>query len=165
MVQGRPPVRLALPISPPKPQDNAPQASLLGFVQDSATHSMPIGRASCSGLVQSILSPRTRPWASYSSVCHLRPRRRTKNALHYAECGMAATLTQHGSASEAPHRRLPSDPSAREAGLHMAAIRRARLRPAAFRRYRSAVRQHPQLGRGVSRRSRHHMLYSIGIEP
>lgn len=41
------------------------------------------GRASCSGLVQSIFSPPARPRRFFSFLSLLRPRRRAKNALHY----------------------------------------------------------------------------------
>ena len=50
-----------------------------------------IGQASCSGLVQSIFSPPARPPSSSSFLSRTRPRRRAKNALHYAACGIVRT--------------------------------------------------------------------------
>jgi hypothetical protein len=47
-----------------------------------------IGRASWSGLVQSIFSPPARPPSSSSFLSRIRPRRRAKNALHNAACGI-----------------------------------------------------------------------------
>jgi hypothetical protein len=90
-------------IAPANPHNKLSSAWLSGFAQDYLSHSIPIGRASCSGLVQSIFSPPARPLnvLTLSSAFYGRARR-AKNALHYAESRTMPNRHQH--ASSGAHR-------------------------------------------------------------
>ncbi len=62
-----------------------PSTGVFHFTQCSANHSIPIGRASWSGLAQSVFSAPARHSSSINSMCISATRRYAKNALHYVQ--------------------------------------------------------------------------------
>ena len=64
-----------------KTRQSSAAAELSSFIQESANHSTPIGRASWSGLVQSIFSSPSRRSSFPGSPKCVAPRRWAKNAL------------------------------------------------------------------------------------